>query len=115
MTWGNCVIYALVAYSRALLAWARAGRPRGQHPRLIVEPTPLAAWWVPRCTVSAVQDGQRVESRFAPLSRLRLRGWRVVQVLWFRGQVVQQADHGNAYSRFHGGRQESGQQRSQQP
>jgi hypothetical protein len=35
-----------------------------------------------------MQDGQRVQSRFEPVSRLRLRGWRVVRVLWFSGRVV---------------------------
>jgi len=87
MRWGNCVLYALREYISAARAWSNAGRPRDQHPRIVIEPSPLAPWWVPRFTVSIAQDGKRMESRFAPLSRLRLRGWRVLRVLWFRGRV----------------------------
>ena len=89
---GNCVLYALREYLRAARAWASTGRQRDQKPRILIEPSDLAPWWVPRCTVSAVQDGQRVQSRFEPLSRLRLRGWRVVRVLWFRGRVVRESE-----------------------
>jgi len=87
MRWGNCCIYALRGYIRALRAWDAAGRPRNQQPQIIVEPSDLAPLWVPRCTLTEANATGRTASRFAPLSILRLRGANVWRVLWFRGQI----------------------------
>jgi len=88
MRWGNCVIYAVRGYIRAMRQWAAAGKPRGQQPQIIVEPSDLAPLWVPRCTLTEADATGRHTSRFAPLSLRRLRGWRVWRVLWYRGRVV---------------------------
>jgi hypothetical protein len=83
----NCLIFALRGYIRAVRAWAASGKPRGQQPQIIVEPSDLAPSWVPRCTLTEATPTGRTTSRFAPLSLRRLRGWRVLRVLWFRGHV----------------------------
>jgi hypothetical protein len=87
MPWGNCLIYAVRGYIRALRRWSAAGKPRGQQPQIIIEPSDLAPLWVPRCTLTESSPSGRTTSRFAPLSIRRLRGWRVWRVLWYRGRI----------------------------
>jgi hypothetical protein len=94
MPWGNCFFYALRGYIHAVREWAADGKPRGQHPQIIIEPSDLAPLWVPRCSVSTVtEDGARISSRFSPLSLRRLRGWRVWRIVWFRGRVIRDSEH----------------------
>ena len=85
----NCLFWAIGAYFARLLAWMRAGMPKGAEPYLLIRPSRSMPRWVPHFLVGKhdQESGVMELESYKPIKPEDVPWYRLPAHLWFKGRV----------------------------